>query len=142
MRSLTDWRKFYLSYRSYKPSVYAHPMLGRSIQMTSTPTIVVQNFLEFLQKSPSPFHAVKECQNLLSKSGFQKLDEKVSWEPILKAGGRYFFQRNGSTIVAFTLGTKYQAGQGFYVIGAHTDSPCLKVASHTDDELSRQRILG
>ena len=80
--------------------------------------------LDFIHRSPTPFHAV-ECQSaMLSQAGFQLLDEADSWN--LDNGGGYFVRRGGS-IIAFRLGRKGCQQHGIHVAGAHTDSPCLKI---------------
>ncbi|PWA99151.1 zn-dependent exopeptidase [Artemisia annua] len=56
---------------------------------------------------------------------FISVFENDEWN--LKPGGRYFFTRNMSCLVAFAIGEKYTVGNGFHVIAAHTDSPCLKL---------------
>ncbi|KAF7728929.1 hypothetical protein EC973_005324 [Apophysomyces ossiformis] len=85
----------------------------------------VEEFLDFLDRSPSPFHVVHEAAEQLERAGFQRLSERSDWD--LKKQGRYYFTRNGSSIVAFAVGGRYQTGNGFSIVGAHTDSPCLKV---------------
>ncbi|TDH70754.1 hypothetical protein CCR75_001152 [Bremia lactucae] len=84
-------------------------------------------FLNFINKSPSPFHAVYESIQSLTAAGFKRLCEEDSWENVVRPNGKYYVTRNQSALVAFAVGGKYQCGNGFHVIGAHTDSPCLKV---------------
>lgn len=64
---------------------------------------------------------------MLSAAGYERLDEMGSWQAALRPGGKYYFTRNGSAIVAFAVGSSYQPGGGFNIIGAHTDSPCPKI---------------
>ncbi|XWS51382.1 hypothetical protein CRYUN_Cryun12cG0171800 [Craigia yunnanensis] len=86
---------------------------------------VVFDLINFLNVSPTAFHAVDEAKKQLQKVGYEQLLEREDWN--LEAGKRYFFTRNHSTIVAFAIGKKYDAGNGFHIVGAHTDSPCLKL---------------
>ncbi|MBA0681163.1 hypothetical protein Goari_012819, partial [Gossypium aridum] len=86
---------------------------------------IVSDFIGFLNASPTAFHAVDEAKKRLQKVGYEQVIEREDWK--LEAGKRYFFTRNHSTIVAFAIGKKYVAGNGFHVVGAHTDSPCLKL---------------
>ena len=53
--------------------------------------------------------------SLLSGAGFTKLDERQSWSGNIVAGGKYFYSRNKSTIVAFTVGSQYTPGGEFKV---------------------------
>jgi aspartyl aminopeptidase len=80
---------------------------------------------EFLNNSPTPFHAVASMVEQLNQHDFKQLDEIDSWGDL--AAGRYFVTRNDSSIIAFVLPEKTLAETGFHMVGAHTDSPCLKV---------------
>ncbi|KAK4487424.1 hypothetical protein RD792_005941 [Penstemon davidsonii] len=86
---------------------------------------VAVDLVEFLNASPTAFHAVDETKKRLRSVGYEQISEREDWK--LEAGKKYFFTRNHSTIVAFAIGKKYIAGNGIYIIGAHTDSPCLKL---------------
>ncbi|TVU37007.1 hypothetical protein EJB05_18970, partial [Eragrostis curvula] len=66
-----------------------------------------------------------EAKRQLLAAGFKLLSENDDWD--LQPGGRYFFTRNMSCLVAFAVGEKYRVGNGFNIIAAHTDSPCLKL---------------
>lgn len=53
--------------------------------------------------------------------------ERDAWTSSLKPGGKYYLTRNASTIVAFAIGSKWTQGNPISMIGAHTDSPCLRI---------------
>ncbi|KAL5195508.1 putative aspartyl aminopeptidase [Glycine soja] len=90
---------------------------------------IVPDLLHYLNHSWTQFHATAEAKRQLLAAGFHMLDENHDWH--LKPGGRYFFTRNMSCLVAFAIGDKYNVGDGFHVIAAHTDSPCLKLKPKT-----------
>jgi aspartyl aminopeptidase len=85
---------------------------------------VIADLLDFLQASPTPFHAVQTMLQRLQQAGFVLLRERDSWQ---LAAGKYVVLRNDSTICAFVLNGDDLLDNGLRIAGAHTDSPCLKV---------------
>jgi len=85
----------------------------------------VQDLLNFIDASPSPWHAAENLGHRLQQADFQRLYETDAWS--LTAGGRYYLVRDDSSIVAFVAGGKDLTQTGFKIIGAHTDSPGLRL---------------
>ena len=83
-----------------------------------------EGLLKFIQASPTPFHAVATMKDMLEVEGFQQLKEADAWH--ISEPGRYYVSRNDSSIIAFSLVSDL-AENGVRIVGAHTDSPCLKV---------------
>lgn len=81
---------------------------------------------EFLADSPTPFHAVYEMRGWLQQAGYIELEEQNVWN--VNPGGRYFIVRNESSIIAWNMPANADLiNSGMRMVGAHTDSPCLKV---------------
>lgn len=100
----------------------------------------VQNLLDFIDDSPSPWHVVKSIEARLAAQTpvWERLDETAKWA--LQPGGRYYVVRDDSSIVLFIQGQKPLAETGFKIIGAHTDSPGLRIkpnVANTTDGLLR-----
>lgn len=85
----------------------------------------VTDLIEFLGRATTPWHAVRETAARLRSAGFVELDEGTEWT--LAAGQKAFVIRGGSSIAAFELGTAPIEEAGFRWVGAHTDSPNLRV---------------
>lgn len=96
-----------------------------------------QGLIDFLKASPTPFHATRSLAQRLQAAGFRPLDEREPWHT--EAGGRYYVTRNDSSIIAFRLGRRAPLEGGLRLVGAHTDSPCLRVKPQP--ELQRQGFL-
>ncbi|MDH4170685.1 MAG: M18 family aminopeptidase, partial [Acidimicrobiia bacterium] len=92
----------------------------------------------FIHEAPTPFHAVDALQRRLHDQGFVTLAEIDRWpaEP-----GRYLVVRDGS-MVAWVLGDGHSPGQGFRIVGAHTDSPNLRLKPRPDTGAAGYRQLG
>jgi aspartyl aminopeptidase len=84
-----------------------------------------QQLCDFLAAATTPFHAVTEMSRRLETAGFSRLVEDASWD--LQPGSKHYVVRNGSSIVAFFVGSESAPVEGVRMVGAHTDSPCLMV---------------
>lgn len=80
-----------------------------------------EGLLGFLDASPTPFHATQNISMMLENAGFTKLIEEEKWN--LEEGEKYYVTRNDSSVIAFT----YPKSKEYLLIGAHTDSPNLKL---------------
>ena len=89
-----------------------------------------KNLFSFLHSSPTPFHAVANMEEVLLANGFHKLKENEHWQ--LVKGHSYFLTRDNGAIIAFTIGSQEELEQGFRILGAHTDSPCLQIKPRAD----------
>lgn len=98
-----------------------------------------QDLIDFITSSPSPFHAVSNMAQSLETSGFTNIAEDSVWD--LKPG-KYYVTRNGSSIVAFVLGTDDLCSSGIRMVGAHTDSPCLRVKPNPELRSGQYLNLG
>ena len=95
-----------------------------------------QELLEFIRKSPSCFHAIKNMKDILSEEGFTELKEKDKWE--ISRGGKYFTTRNDSAIVAFTI--PEQDFCGYRIMASHGDSPSFKIKENPEMEAEKKYI--
>ncbi|MBF0186697.1 MAG: M18 family aminopeptidase [Magnetococcales bacterium] len=84
-----------------------------------------ERVIDFINASPTPYHAVDRMERSLHSEGFSTLREEDAWE--LQPGGRYCVIRDHGSLVAFVLPTERESAWQVRMVGAHTDSPCLKL---------------
>lgn len=84
-----------------------------------------EQLLTFIDASPSPWHAVDTLASRLAAAGFARLAEDQPWQ--LRAGCGYYVRRHDGAIIAFRTGDGALAEHGFRIVGAHTDSPGLRL---------------
>lgn len=97
--------------------------------MLKEATELANGLLDFIDNSPVSYYAIKNIKDKLQNNGFVELNEGSKWE--LKNGSSYFITRNDSSLIAFTLGTENPWESGFKIVGAHTDSPQLKLKNES-----------
>lgn len=92
----------------------------------------------YVDASPSPFHAVLAAGDLLREAGFVELDERDAW-PVGK--GRWFTVRGGS-LIAWNTEHAGSPAAPWRVVGAHTDSPNLRIKPRPDLNRAGWQLLG
>ncbi|MGV0777167.1 M18 family aminopeptidase [Mycolicibacterium elephantis] len=92
-----------------------------------------QGLCEFIDASPSPYHVCATVAERLRAAGFRELSEEDAWP----TEGRFFSVRAGS-LIAWQTGAP---GLPFRIVGAHTDSPNLRVKQHPDRVVAGWRVV-
>ncbi|MFC7218038.1 M18 family aminopeptidase [Streptomyces polyrhachis] len=81
------------------------------------------DLMSFLAAGPSPYHAVAAAVERLEKAGFRQVEETDAWDAA--AGGRYVVR--GGALIAWFVPEGAGPATPYRIIGAHTDSPNLRV---------------
>ncbi|MCR5744134.1 MAG: M18 family aminopeptidase [Lachnospiraceae bacterium] len=90
-----------------------------------------REMMDFIDRSPVNFYAVRNVALMLDKAGFVRLNEGDVWH--LQAGGRYYTTRNDSSLIAFRIPEGEACG--FMMVSAHCDSPCFKVKENPESDV-------
>ncbi len=98
----------------------------------------LNDLAEFVSTSPSPFHATSEASRRLSEAGFAPVNEAEPWP---STPGSYYLQRGGA-LVAWSTAGDHRPSAGFRLIGAHTDSPNLRLRPRPDHQSAGMAQLG
>lgn len=90
---------------------------------------VSKEMLDFLQKSPTAFHAIENIKEELNKNGYHELLEGQAWQMV--PGGKYYVTRNNSSIIALNVGSDLQS-YSFNVAASHSDCPTFKIKENAE----------
>lgn len=93
----------------------------------STPEQYTDKFLDFMNTSPTVFHAVRYLSKELEAAGFRYISERENWVGPLVEGTKFYTTRNGSSLSAFVIGKNWKPGNGFGFIGCHIDALATKL---------------
>ena len=89
-----------------------------------------RELLDFLEQSPSPYHATANMARCLEENGFRRLEETERWQ--LEPGQGYYVIRNDSALISFRV--PEGEWKGFHIVASHSDSPCFKIKENPEIE--------
>ena len=95
----------------------------------NAPDDELRDFMAFLDAAPTPYHAARNVAERLDAAGFARLDER---EAFSGGPGSRGYLLKGGTLLAFVAGTEAPWDSGFIALGAHTDSPNLRLKPNPD----------
>ena len=84
---------------------------------------ITEAMLQFIEESPTAFHAAANVEALFLENGFEKLENLA--EGALVPGGSYYTMQNGSAVLAVKI--PENPAKGFRIAASHSDSPCFKI---------------
>lgn len=97
-------------------------------------------YIDFQKQCPSPFHVVAALKKRLISLGFQDLSDSKSWQ-LAAAKGYFVVHPSRKSLISFFTGSKAPQQSGFAIIGAHTDSPALRLKLNPWGTLHGSQIL-
>lgn len=94
--------------------------------MPAAPDAHASSFIDFIEESPTSYHAVASMVARLEAGGFTSVDETVAWHGIPGSG---FVRRDGA-LIAWRQPAAWTTGTALRIVASHTDSPALKLKPH------------
>jgi aminopeptidase I len=95
------------------------------VRSKEDPARYTKPFTDYMTNNPTIFHAVDAVSKDLEKDGYKKLSERDTWD--VKAGGKYYVERNGTSLIAFAIGDGYSSGNGAAIVAGHIDALTAKL---------------
>ncbi|MEO2508154.1 M18 family aminopeptidase [Clostridium paraputrificum] len=99
---------------------------------------LAKELIEFINESPTAYHGAHTVKSMLDNVGYKEVKESEKWN--LTSGGKYYFMKNGSAIIAFQIGSEEIENGGFKLIGAHTDSPTFKIKPNAEMKVENKYV--
>lgn len=112
---------------NYQPPTTAPPAHPSVNPATINPEDYSQSYCDFMTENPTIFHAVDSFAKQLEGKGYRFLSERELWTPKLERGGKYYTTRNGSSLIAFSVGSEYKSGNGLAIVAGHIDALTAKL---------------
>ncbi|KAF7960226.1 hypothetical protein EAE96_001824 [Botrytis aclada] len=98
------------------------PNAAKHANILKDPEEYAGPFINFMTENPTVWHAIQYWENKLEDAGFTKLSPRDSWNGKLELNGKYYVNRNGTSLIAFSVGGAYKSGNGIAMVAAHSDS--------------------